>query len=134
MDNDTYIKIDPGVFSSNDNMSNCGNTIDLSQISGSITIDTSNTIDLSGAYYSYNNDANTIDITTINTSAYNYNGPSREEYQQIFNRLDKLEKVLLEEVELREKHPAVKQAYEEYKLLATLAKSHSFEVDEDVDK
>jgi hypothetical protein len=42
---------------------------------------------------------------------------------QLTTRLEKLEKIMLEEAKIRHNHPAVKTAYDEYKFLLELAKS-----------
>lgn len=75
----------------------------------------------------------TIDLTidSISPSTITYDSMSSgtfifdDPYTEIQARLNKLEKIIADEEELRAKHPTVKQAYDEYKLLATLAKIHS---------
>lgn len=66
---------------------------------------------------------------TITLNSDDYTSPTKTEFKEMIDRLEKLEKMIVEEAELREKHPAVKQAYDEYRLLATLAKIHSNPVD-----
>lgn len=50
---------------------------------------------------------------------------NQSQISEIDSRLAKLEAAMLEEQELRNQHPALKQAYDEYRLLLVLAKSHS---------
>ena len=45
-------------------------------------------------------------------------------YEDIEERLSKLEKIIAEEEEVRRNHPAVKMAYDEYRLLYILAKKN----------
>ena len=73
-----------------------------------------------------------IGITSNSASAYTISNTISvgditfgDPYSEMEERLEKLEKIIAEEAELRSNHPAVKQAYDEYKLLATLAKVHS---------
>ena len=46
-------------------------------------------------------------------------------YEVYEERLAKLEKIIAEEEEVRKNHPAVQQAYDEYRLLYVLAKKNS---------
>jgi len=61
---------------------------------------------------------------TISSSDYIFDNPTRDELNLVIERLEKLEKAFLEEAEVRSKHPAVSKAYDEYKMLLALAKSH----------
>jgi tryptophanyl-tRNA synthetase len=45
-------------------------------------------------------------------------------YEEIEKRLKSLEDTIAEEKQIRDNHPAVKNAYDEYRLLLVLAKSH----------
>ena len=45
-------------------------------------------------------------------------------YEDMEERLSKLEKIIAEEEEVRRTHPAVKMAYDEYRLLYILAKKN----------
>ena len=45
-------------------------------------------------------------------------------YDDLAERLSKLEKIIAEEEEVRRTHPAVKMAYDEYRLLYILAKKN----------
>jgi hypothetical protein len=45
-------------------------------------------------------------------------------YDDIVDRLSKLEKIIAEEEEVRRTHPAVQMAYDEYRLLYLLAKKN----------
>ena len=86
------------------------------QETGSIVINVADIdIDLTSAATSY------TFTDTISSDTFTISNP----YQEMEERLAKLEKIIAEEAELRAQHPAVKQAYDEYKLLATLAKTHT---------
>lgn len=50
---------------------------------------------------------------------------TRSDHNELIERIAKLEAALIEEAELRAKHPAVKTAYDEYRLLLVLAKQHT---------
>jgi hypothetical protein len=50
---------------------------------------------------------------------------TRSDHNELIERISKLEAALTEEAELRAKHPAVKTAYDEYRLLLVLAKQHT---------
>lgn len=93
-----------------------------SNMSTTMTSDSIDTI-VSSTYYVDNSSC------TITLNSDEYTSPTKKEFKEVINRLEKLEKMIVEEAELREKHPAVKQAYDEYRLLATLAKIHSDPVD-----
>jgi hypothetical protein len=99
----------------------------------------SNTIDLSSiepVAFEWDDTATTIgvvaqDISTmagigsaITVSANNWNSSISvtDPYEAIEKRLAAVESVLAEEKAIREKCPAVKQAYDEYRLLLELAK------------
>ena len=62
---------------------------------------------------------------TISSSDYIFDNPTRDELNLVIERLEKLEKAFLEEAEVRSKHPAVSKAYDEYRMLLSLAKSHT---------
>ena len=49
---------------------------------------------------------------------------STSSYDDMEERLSKLEKIIAEEEEVRRTHPAVKMAYDEYRLLYILAKKN----------
>lgn len=83
---------------------------------GDYYIDTS-TLTMSG---------NTISVTgAVGSASYNWaNGNSitiTDPYEEMEKRLAKLEKIIAEEAEIRASHPAVKMAYDEYRLLLVLA-------------
>lgn len=64
-----------------------------------------------------------ISITTTGIAAggsYTISTP----YEDMEERLSKLEKIIAEEEEVRRTHPAVKMAYDEYRLLYILAKKN----------
>lgn len=64
-----------------------------------------------------------ISITTNSTmsgGSYTISTP----YDDMEERLSKLEKIIAEEEEVRRTHPAVKMAYDEYRLLYILAKKN----------
>jgi hypothetical protein len=46
-------------------------------------------------------------------------------HKELIARVEQLEKYMKEEEELRSRHPTLKMAYDEYRLLLTLAKQHS---------
>lgn len=65
-----------------------------------------------------------ISITTTslaNGGSYTISTP----YDDMEERLAKLEKIIAEEEEVRRTHPAVKMAYDEYRLLYILAKKNA---------
>ena len=65
-----------------------------------------------------------IGMGTITSVDYSFEmSPSRDEFNTVVERLEKLEKVLSEEAELRSNHPALKNAYDEYRLLLVLSKA-----------
>jgi hypothetical protein len=72
--------------------------------------------------------ANTVSITIPSYQYANVGSASVTSFDsidQMEQRLTKLEKIIAEEAELRAAHPAVKNAYDEYRFLAELAKSAS---------
>jgi hypothetical protein len=100
------------------------NTIDLSDtslnFSDSITFAPSGAI--SGTYISNQG----ITGSTITLSGIDDFAPvTRADHNELIERINKLEAALTEEAELRAKHPAVKTAYDEYRLLLVLAKQHT---------
>lgn len=58
-------------------------------------------------------------------TSYNWNSGSSitltDPYEEMEKRLAKLEQIIAEEAEIRASHPAVKMAYDEYRLLLVLA-------------
>lgn len=64
--------------------------------------------------------SSTITIGAGSASSYTISTP----WEEIEERLIKLEKIIAEEEEVRRTHPAVKQAYDEYRLLYILAKKN----------
>lgn len=64
----------------------------------------------------------------ISTGTYDDFGPTRKEHNELIERVQKLEKIMAEEAEIRANHPAVKNAYDEYRLLLVLAKQHTTNV------
>jgi hypothetical protein len=50
---------------------------------------------------------------------------TKSEHNELLERVNKLEAILAEEAELRANHPALKTAYDEYRLLLVLAKKHT---------
>ena len=65
-----------------------------------------------------------IGINSVSGISYDDFGPTRMEHNELLDRVGKLEKIMAEEAEIRANHPAVKNAYDEYRLLLVLAKSH----------
>jgi hypothetical protein len=64
-----------------------------------------------------------ISITSTGFAAGNYTISTP--YDDMEERLTKLEKIIAEEEEVRRNHPAVKMAYDEYRLLYILAKKNT---------
>lgn len=58
---------------------------------------------------------------SIGNSGYTISTP----YDDMEQRLSKLEKIIAEEEEVRKNHPAVQMAYDEYRLLYILAKKNA---------
>ena len=81
-------------------------------ISSTTPITNSNTITL--------NSGISITNTGIAAGSYTISTP----YDDIVERLSKLEQIIAEEEEVRRTHPAVKMAYDEYRLLYILAKKN----------
>ena len=81
----------------------------------------------STGFYISNNDLSSYVATgALGTVSINsYSVSTKDDHAVLADRIAILEKIIAEEAELRSNHPAVKQAYDEYKLLATLAKVHS---------
>jgi hypothetical protein len=63
----------------------------------------------------------TIGPITSTTGGYTISTP----YDDMEERLSKLEKIIAEEEEVRKNHPAVQMAYDEYRLLYILAKKNA---------
>jgi hypothetical protein len=115
MSNDTITidlsDVEPVEFSWNESDMSTGFTV---QESGPyITSATTNTVTLGSG----------ITITNASLAAsgsYTISTP----YDDMEQRLSKLEKIIAEEDEVRRTHPAVKMAYDEYRLLYILAKKN----------
>lgn len=69
-----------------------------------------------------------ISITTTGLAASGSNYTISTPYEDIEDRLAKLEKIIAEEEEVRRTHPAVQMAYDEYRLLYILAKKNAGDV------
>lgn len=54
-----------------------------------------------------------------------FDNVTKSEHRELLERVERLEKFMAEEAELRDKYPAVKTAYDEYRLLLVLAKQHT---------
>ena len=68
----------------------------------------------------------TISVTgAVGSASYNWNSGNsitiNDPYEEMEKRLAKLEQLIAEEAEIRASHPAVKMAYDEYRLLLVLA-------------
>jgi hypothetical protein len=80
-----------------------------------------------GDYYI---DTSTMAGTTVTVTGTSYNWSSgssitiTDPYEEMEKRLAKLEQIIAEEAEIRASHPAVKMAYDEYRLLLVLANRH----------
>lgn len=77
---------------------------------------------------------NTITVTSVvGSSNHNWaNGNSitlTDPYEEIEKRLAKLEQLVATEAEIRASHPAVKMAYDEYRLLLVLANRNLTDTD-----
>lgn len=57
-----------------------------------------------------------------------YANVTKTEHKELIERVERLEKSLTEEAELRAQHPALKMAYDEYRLLLVLAKQHTTDI------
>jgi ethanolamine utilization protein EutA (predicted chaperonin) len=84
--------------------------------------------DMSTEYFSDTSmmSATTINLTGIvagNTITYSSGSTITltDPYEEMEKRLAKLEQIIAEEAEIRASHPAVKMAYDEYRLLLVLA-------------
>lgn len=65
-------------------------------------------------------------IPSINLD--DYANVTKTEHKELMERVAQLEKALTEEAELRAQHPALKTAYDEYRLLLVLAKQHTSDI------
>lgn len=65
-----------------------------------------------------------ISITSTGLAASSNSYTISTSYDDMEERLSKLEKIIAEEAEVRRTHPAVKMAYDEYRLLYILAKKN----------
>ncbi len=88
------------------------------------------TIDLSTVNLTDSYTGDTITITGVPTSSpYNWNTGSTvtftDPYEELTKRLEKVEAIIAEEKAIRDNNPAVKNAYDEYRLLLVLAKQHT---------
>ena len=54
-----------------------------------------------------------------------YTSPTKADHNELKDRVERLEKIMAEEAEIRAQSPAVKNAYDEYRLLLVLAKQHA---------
>jgi hypothetical protein len=69
--------------------------------------------------------SDTITFTGVDTITFDqYVNVTKAEHNELIDRVAKLEAMLAEEAELRANHPALKMAYDEYRLLLVLAKRH----------
>lgn len=93
-----------------------GCTIDLSNIAATTTsIYTSPSVTIGNLTTSQYTQINLDDYANVTLAQHN----------ELINRVEKLEKIMEEEAELRAQHPALKMAYDEYRLLLVLAKQHT---------
>ncbi len=116
-------------------MSNDVNTIDLSGIEpvefswNESDMTTGVVAQEVGTAYTIHAGHNTVTlnsgISITNTGLASNTGYSiSTSYDDLAERLSKLEKIIAEEEEVRRTHPAVKMAYDEYRLLYILAKKN----------
>lgn len=85
--------------------------------------------EVSTAYVNINSNPNTVTLNsgvsiTHTGLAANTGYSISTSYDDLAERLAKLEKIIAEEEEVRRTHPAVKMAYDEYRLLYILAKKN----------
>ena len=73
-----------------------------------------------GVTATVNSIPSTITIGASSASSYTISTP----WEELEERLIRLEKIIAEEEEVRRTHPAVNQAYNEYRLLYVLAKKN----------
>lgn len=112
MSNDTItINLSDSVIYNYDNM-NSG--IDMISYNGASTT----TISAGGTGIS-------TDTITFSDSDGVYFNVTQAQHSELMDRVAKLEAIMAEEAELRSKHPALKTAYDEYRLLLVLAKQHA---------
>lgn len=78
-------------------------------------------IDLSSSSWTMGAVGSTVSITSLD----DYTTPTRSEHRELTDRIERLEKIIAEEAEIRANNPAVKTAYDEYRLLLALAKQHT---------
>jgi hypothetical protein len=67
----------------------------------------------------------TADTITLSGIDDLYTSPTKADHNELMDRVAQLEKLIAEEAEIRSKNPAVKNAYDEYRLLLVLAKQHT---------
>lgn len=79
-------------------------------------------IDLTSSTWATGAVGSTITISSIDDL---YSSPTKSEHNELVDRIAKLEKLIAEEAEIRANNPAVKTAYDEYRLLLVLAKQHT---------
>jgi len=65
-------------------------------------------------------------IPSINLD--DYANVTKTEHKELMERVAQLEKALTEEADHRAQHPALKMAYDEYRLLLVLAKQHTSDI------
>jgi hypothetical protein len=69
--------------------------------------------------------ASTVAFTATNNTVITGSYTMSTPYEGLEIRLAKVEKIIAEEEEIRRSHPAVKMAYDEYRLLMILSKGKS---------
>ncbi len=114
------VKINVREFQWADSTSSAGfvaqeiSTVDMSVVDLSSSVDTITITGAAGAALSgpYNwNTGSTVTFT--------------DPYEELTKRLEKVEAIIAEEKAIRDNNPAVKNAYDEYRLLLVLAKQHT---------
>ena len=115
MSNDTItINLSDSVIYNYDNM-NSGTDVIVHNGASATTISTMGSTGLLP-------DSDTITFSGIDEQ---YFTVTKAEHTELMDRVAKLEAVMAEEAELRAKHPALKTAYDEYRLLLVLTKQHT---------
>lgn len=114
---------------SSDNMSTGITAQEISTINlGDINLDvysssTTDTITFPSSYTTISGNSTSGTITISGSD--DYTPVTRSDHNDLIDRINKLEEALTAEAELRAKHPALKNAYDEYRFLLVLAKRHT---------
>jgi hypothetical protein len=102
------------------NVSSADYWSDINMNSGTTTISTDGITISNGVDIISITDSDTITFSGLDE----FVSVTKAEHNELIERVNKLEAMLAEEAELRANHPALKMAYDEYRLLLVLAKKH----------